>query len=191
MSEASGLSWLEGRTWAEVTREERFFCAELFFVIRGDVSRFVHFLAQKEHWVEGTGREVLPLDSEARWDPAYEACFYRDMKRPDVSKKRTFDLALFSEKTVILIEAKAHQGFDNKQLRSIKKLDRVEVPKLTRHAQVLVAGITSSKYTPKPDTRTYFDLMVTWNDLAQWYCDDERARCTFGRANKIYRDTAS
>ena len=45
MSEVGGLDWLENRkTWAQVTREERFFCAELFFVIRQDVRRFVEFL---------------------------------------------------------------------------------------------------------------------------------------------------
>lgn len=188
MSEASGLSWLEGRTWAEVTREERFFCAELFFVIRQDVPAFVQFLDQEEHWVKRTGRGVNSLEINANWDPAYEACFYRDMGRLDVSRKRTFDLALFSDKTIILIEAKAHQGFDNKQLKSMAR-DRDEVAKLTGHAEVLVAGIMSSGYKPKPETRTQFDLVVTWNDLARRYGTNEPVKRAFDRADGVYGDS--
>lgn len=202
MSEVGGLDWLENRkTWAQVTREERFFCAELFFVIRQDVRRFVEFLNASAR--TSRVRKWAKLDPEVAWEPAYEACFYRDLKHDsrriwvmgEESRsllKRTFDLALFSSEAIILIEAKSHQGFDNKQLESIDD-DRKNVARWThktdgRSPKFLVVGLASSKYTPKSETRNHFDLMVAWNDLACLYGDDDRARRLFCRANDIYGD---
>ena len=199
MSDASGLSWLGGKTWAQVTREERFFCAELFVVIRQGVREFVQFLVCENHWTErAVGEEVLRLEPDLYWDPAYEVCFYRDMLRvigdgrlgldSDTLKrirKRTFDLALLSSEAIILIEAKAHQGFDRKQLNDVEK-DRERVEEWTGRKPVIV-GLVSSKYTPKCETRNTFDLMIRWKDLARW-CGDERARRVFTRADEIYGD---
>ena len=204
MGEASGLSWLGGKTWAQVTREERFFCAELFFVIRKDVCRFVRFLNQGCHWVEGkrTDERANLIANNNDWDAAYEACFYRDIehhRRTDGRttrklgrdyQKRTFDLALFSNDVVILIEAKAQQGFKNKQLKSMCS-DRRKVGEWTGNAGVFLVGLISSEYSPFPETQGKFDLMITWNSLSRLYGDDEGARRIFDRANEIYRDTAS
>ena len=35
---------LLGKPWAEITREERYFCAELFFEVRKDIKKFIRFL---------------------------------------------------------------------------------------------------------------------------------------------------
>ena len=203
MGEANGLDWLEdGKTWAQVTREERFFCAELFFSIRQDVRRFIRFLNASARTV-GAGKWAV-LDPEIDYEPTYEACFYRDLKHQDPRiwlvgevesrrlLKRTFDLALFSNEAIILVEAKAHQSFDTKQLKSIDD-DRTSIAgfvqrRTRRNVKLLVVGLTSSKYTPKPDTRSHFDLMVTWGDLVRLYGDDDRASRIFQRANDIYGD---
>ena len=42
-----GLSYLDGKNWAEVTRDERYFCQQLFAVVqRRGVKEFVELLNQ-------------------------------------------------------------------------------------------------------------------------------------------------
>ena len=108
-----GLSYLEGRSWWEVSREERFFCAQLFHLVQqGGLVRFLSYL---------NARHDAGLVVDANWELAYEVCFYRDLwqsrgkKRRPFSKKRTFDLCLFSDETIVVIEAKAQQKFDDDQ----------------------------------------------------------------------------
>ena len=159
-TEASGLCWLGGETWGQVTREERYFCAELFSVIRQDFRRFVKFLNLPDHKVGKTNRTMhWPIpETETNWDPAYEICFYRDIgfyRKPcgngtipadNFSQKRTFDLALFSNEAIILIEAKVHQGFGGKQLGDLKS-DRKNVSKLTKvpEEKIFLVGLISSE----------------------------------------------
>lgn len=179
--EPSGLSWLGGKTWGQVTREERHFCAELFYAIRQDDGRFVRLLNSK------AGRPI----PETNWEPAYEICFYRDIGKPEFSQKRTFDLALFSDDAIILIEAKAHQGFDGDQLKRLD-LDRKNVAECTGVSEemIFLVGIISSKYNPRPKTQEHFDLMTTWRDLASCYADNDRVKRICCRADEIYRESA-
>ena len=114
----SGLGWLNGRHWWEVSRDERYFCAELYHLIRQDITRFVRHL---------NSAYQADLEVSANWEIVYEACFYRDMWHARdratlmVSPKRTFDLALFSDRDILLIEAKAQQQFQSTQLRSFRR----------------------------------------------------------------------
>ena len=39
-----GFSYLDGKNWRDVTRDERTYCAELFFVVKQDVHQFVKWL---------------------------------------------------------------------------------------------------------------------------------------------------
>lgn len=197
LHEARDLSWLCGKTWGQVTREERYFCAELFFVIREDIRkdnhRFVQFLNRENHWKKA--HRPIP---KMNWDPAYEVCFYRDIARHyysigkdkpkgDFSQKRTFDLALFSNEAIILIEAKAHQGYTTDQLgwldcdyKNVRKWVKV------REEMIFRVGLISSKYRPVCDTQKHFDLIITWSGLACLYGDDARAKQIFSRADEIY-----
>ena len=109
-----GLTYLNGNSWAQVSREERFFCAQLFNLIQSDdIKGFIQYL---------NSNHSLSLDECANWEIAYEVCFYRDLwqhrRRSGTlfSPKRTFDLCLFSDSAIIVIEAKAHQEFDANQL---------------------------------------------------------------------------
>ena len=185
-----GLSWLCEKTWEQVTREERYFCAELFFVIQKDNRRFVQFLREKAHWPIPEMKRPIP---EMNWNPAYEVSFYRDydsMKdkpKGKFSHWRTFDLALFSNEAIILIEAKAHQGFNGEQLDELVS-DRKNVRKLTKVEEIFLVGLVSSKYKPRATTCERFDLIIRWRDLACWYGDDARAKQIFSRADAIYND---
>jgi hypothetical protein len=82
-----GFSYLNGKSWTEVTRDERFFCQHLFSLIKRDGP--AKFLA----YVNRQAGVSLPLDAE--WEPAYEVCFYRDLRHlrgrtdPLFSPKRT------------------------------------------------------------------------------------------------------
>ncbi len=175
---APGISWLDGKHWADVTREERVFCAELYFRVRGDAGVFVAHL-NRHHGVE------LPL--EANWEVAYEVCFYRDLhrfrtKHNELSPKRTFDVVLFSDDHIVIFEAKAQQGFTEQQLESIRH-DAERVRRLTRVRTVLVGGIVSGRYSPKQSTQNVFDgLIVTWSELATLYDED-----IFRRADEVFR----
>lgn len=84
-----------GKPWLEITREERYFCAELFFEIRNDPKRFINFLNKNK---------ILEFNPDQDWEIGYEVCFYRDLLYSDRKRvrkyekyptKRTFDLCLF------------------------------------------------------------------------------------------------
>lgn len=174
-----GFSYLDGMSWAEVTRDERFFCQHLFSLIRRDGP--AKFLA----YVNREAGTSLPLDVD--WEPAYEACFYRDLRHlrgksdPLYSPKRTFDLCLFSEHAILIIEAKAQQGFDADQLTSFAA-DRGEVEKLTG-VTAYVVGLASSACPVTPGCAEVFDgPLLTWRGLASIYDEDELLL----RADAIY-----
>ena len=140
-----GWSYLGGKTWSEVTRDERYFCQQLFSLVqRRGVREFVGLMGR-------TTGLTLPLDVE--WELAYEVCFFRDLwqlgggKGPPHSPKRTFDLCLFSERQIIIIEAKAQQGFDKdqSQLKAFAE-DKLKVAELTGVDSVLLVGLASSQH---------------------------------------------
>lgn len=62
-------SYFKGRSWHQITREERVFCAELENCIRKDKEKFIEILKDESG---------LPDHLEGPWEVAYEACFYRD-----------------------------------------------------------------------------------------------------------------
>lgn len=175
----SGLKWLNGRTWGDITRDERTFCAELFFLVRSDLPAFIAYL-NHQHGAN--------LDARANWEIAYEAVFYRDLAHlrrdgePSFSPKRTFDLALFSDDDVLIIEAKAQQGFDSKQMAEFEA-DAEQVKRLTGARTVRLAGLVSSLYRPRATTRTRFDgPFLTWSELAEFY----GGNAVLARADAIY-----
>jgi|OpeIllAssembly_1097287.scaffolds.fasta_scaffold240128_1 hypothetical protein len=169
------------KAWNDITREERYFCAELFFELR----------ANKVLFLELIGR------SGKVFDIGYEACFYRDFmknnglsaKKEGYKAKRTFDLVLLSEEEIIIIEAKAYQGFDNKQLSNFDK-DKVLIPKMFKEVGIKncpgisIIGIHSSKYHPSADSEQHFDQLITWKDVAGRYASKKDI---FNRADDVYK----
>ena len=113
-----GFSYLDGRRWAEVTREERFFCQHLFSLLKTDSENRL-----LSHINEQAGT-TFQMDTE--WEPAFEVCFYRDLRRIRkpwkhyYSPKRTFDLCMFSEDAIVILEAKAQQPFEAGQLGALQ-----------------------------------------------------------------------
>ena len=63
--------YLSNQKWEDITREERFFCSELFIELRRDIVKFLNILLEKKVIEENEVDETL-------WELGYEVCFYRD-----------------------------------------------------------------------------------------------------------------
>lgn len=182
----TGYSYLNGHQWADVTRDERYFCQHLFNLLtdKGNLRKFIVLLNDK-------GK--IGLDPDADWEPGFEVCFYRDhwflnkefKDFAPYSPKRTFDLCLFSEQTIVIIEAKAQQGFDTdlSQLNMFEK-DKEELSKLTG-AQTLLLGLASGSHINglNDENRQKFNGLVSWRELAQQLFVDDKILL---RADSIY-----
>lgn len=175
------MNYFNNKTWAQISREERFFCAELFFEIRNNPKPFLELLGKKS-------------DS---YEIAYEVCLYRDLlkaygksiKATSLPQKRTFDLALFSEDEIIIIEAKANTGFDSKQLESFNE-DIANIGslfKLIGHKTPKISSIAiySSRYSPKAKTIVDFQKTITWKELSEIYPAKSEL---FISADETYKD---
>ena len=100
------------------------------------------------------------------------------------SPKRTFDLCLFSEEEIVILEAKAQQPFESRQVEHFCT-DRAEVKKITGVKTVWLAGLASSKYKPTDGVEKKLDgPMMKWRDLAEIYEDDK----ILARADELYDD---
>ncbi len=175
------MKYFNNKSWSQISREERFFCAELFFKIRSNPKPFLAFLGKKSE----------------NYEIAYEVCLYRDLikangesiKEASLPQKRTFDLALFSEQEIVIIEAKANTGFIKDQLDSVEndKTNIARLFKLIGHKppKISTIAVYSSKYSPKKQTIKYFDKVITWKDLAEMYPDKKEL---FISANESYND---
>ena len=187
------MKYFKGKAWDEITREERFFCAELYFRIKNDINRFL---------------EKFQITSGYDYKVGYEVCFYRDIlkeydldnysKKYDIefSLKRTFDLVLFSESEIYLFEAKCQQGFTSDQLDKIYK-DRCYIKMLFEKIQeerkkdfkiptVKIGAIVSDKYYKnkkvKGKMNKIFCKTICWNEIYELYDKNE----VFERANSIF-----
>lgn len=183
-----GWKYLGGKTWAEVTRDERFFCQHLFGLVRQDVPGFVQKLNE-------LAALNLPVDED--WEIGFEVCFYRDHRfmcdrdgfewhqdESMYSPKRTFDLCLFSHDHIVIIEAKAAQGFDLQQMGEFKKdrqwvKEAVAVVKrddgTVHDVSVHVVALASQKYIQDLDWErlnrdaTFSGKPLSWEALAKHY----------------------
>jgi len=166
------FTYLRNKSWSEITREERYFCAELYFDIKKNPQEFIEFL----------NRELQEnFEINQYWEIGYEVCFYRDYlfsigepvrphyKGQKYPQKRTFDLCLFSATDMIIIEAKADQNFSKSQLKSLKDDKEILLSKLLKEngkvPTISTVLLCSSKYAAEIDGYKKF----FWNDLASLY----------------------
>jgi hypothetical protein len=180
MQNAQGISYFQNKTWnKEISRTEILFCAELYFLLKKQ-ENLLKFI------------EKFKLE-QANYDVGYEVSFYRDLSKmhgvkvkKEYFSKRTFDLALFSEKFIYVIEAKAQENFNTKQLGYFEK-DKKEIPEMLRkinpktNIKVNFLAITSGNYNPKPETKGIFEKTITWKQLHELYRKD-----IFKHADDIY-----
>lgn len=201
------IPYLDNHRWTDLSREERFFCAELYFVL-SRMGGLRHFI----EWMNANCGMSLPVDDE--WDVGFEVCFYRDLihsiglngtksirdkKVPGTEDpfmfKRTFDLALFHPERLVIIEAKAQQGLDDKQLTSFAR-DARDVRALVeamgrKSPQVDLVLLAQQRYfdsTRNAVKRMHFTGMFSWGMLAA-YCEqvgaDAASIRAFHRAEEV------
>jgi hypothetical protein len=172
------VSYLKNQPWCRWSREERLFCAVLFEHARRDPTDFAKWLIAEAS---------LQVESSDAWDVGFEVCFYRDYlwqrnrsaRAEGFPFKRTFDLCLFSERSIIIVEAKVCEPFDAEQNRDLAK-DKELIQRLVDldRLQVRTVALASSRYFANakeygwPDTLTAFDGKLTWEQVARKYPDD-------------------
>ncbi len=179
-----GYTYFNGKTWADISREERLFCAHLYFSVRKDVKSFVRFINAQN--------PDLKLDENVDWEVGYEVCFYRDyyysfkqasIRNSGYSQKRTFDLCLFSEKAIVIIEAKSDQPFEETQIKDFVK-DRADIRRILSKGdefQVVLLALASKQYFDNYKKYSQlngpysvskaFNGQITWSALSQKYLD--------------------
>jgi len=129
----------------------------------------------------------LQVESSDEWEVGFEVCFYRDYlwqrnrsaRAEGFPFKRTFDLCLFSERSIIIVEAKVCEPFDAEQNRDLAR-DKGLIQRLVDldQLQVRAVALASSEYFRNakeygwPDTLTVFDGKFTWEQVARKYPDD-------------------
>ncbi len=64
----SGFDYLGGKHWEDLTREERWFCQQLYQVVRGRESIFVAALQKACRWRDDT----LSVVADQEWRIGYE-----------------------------------------------------------------------------------------------------------------------
>ena len=168
-------------TFSEFTREERYFTSVLFHDIQHDWHPFWDILDGKLDCADDITVE----------DVGFEVCFFRDaaraglIERQTKLEKQTFDLMLrLSDGSLVIIEAKAQQGFHIKQLKGLQHARKLIRESTWPSNQVFLVALYSSLYTLRPATRNYFGALVCWDAVAQAYPGNAQV---YNRANDIYR----
>jgi len=139
----------------------------------------------------------LKLTPAVEWELGFEVCFYRDhlwhlgrsAHAEGYLKKRTFDLCLFSENSVVIIEAKVCEAFKPKQNLDFAK-DRDSIRRLFQrpNLQVDTVALASSRYFRNAErhgraaTLQCFDGRLSWLQLAERYRDP-----LLVQADKMYK----
>lgn len=184
------IDYLRNRPWSDWTREERFFCAMLYMHTMKDPAAFAARLIK-------TAR--LDISAEGDWDLGFEVCFYRDFlwqqgksaRKLPLPAKRTFDLCLFGERDIIVIEAKVCEKFGKIQAEEFKKeKERIGRIDGLKHLGIHMVALASSVYFAnaarfgRKETLAAFDgHVVTWAAIANWYKDP-----LLERAEQMYRE---
>lgn len=238
-----GLSYLNNKCWAEVTREERFFCAHLYGLIKAHGTQHLGAallqLALPDHFNKSVA-ERMARDTSC--EIGLEVCFYRDLpfrqprkgRRPQQTQraekntiedtirmfqdsitqsspnemtpptykgflKRTFDLCLFFDDELVIIEAKSQQRFDEKQMNSFR-YDMALIPEVSRALglaikQVHLVALTSSRCARPDNIARDFKSggWITWQSLASGFNQDRilaHADLTYGAGSNIQTEDA-
>ncbi len=173
-----GISYLQGKPWSSWTRDERFFCTVLYGHASQEPAVFAAWLIDKAK---------LKATSAGEWDLGVEVCFYRDYlwqqpgnsaRKAKLPAKRTFDLCLFGERDIIIVEAKVFEQFKSRQNSDFKE-DRNHLKKMRdlKAVRVHLVALASSRYLANVERfgrskpLDAFDGCVSWADMFERYSD--------------------
>ncbi len=180
------VQYLKSNTWKEVSRDERLFCSYLYHYIKVNTPAFINLINENENTIE-------KLETNCSWEIGFEVNIYRDLF--GMKTKRTFDLCLFSEKTIVIIEAKAHQGFDSTQSKEFKKdkekLKNLISKYLNADVEIKICALASSRYYHNIKEKHKIlklpfefksDFILSWKDCSTIF-DNE----IFNQADEVYK----
>lgn len=197
-----------GNKWDHVSREERYFCAELYFLMRSNPNDFVKWV-----YYNAPIPGITEGDFEREWHAAFEVCFYRDFIKKfgfkgdkslravnqkhgtGFSEKRTFDLCLFSDKKIVVFEAKVQQAFDEEQVLIFNKDKHLISLLVGDDVEVVFVAIASSiffnnysifgkKVKPAMD-KVFGENILSWEKLGDKTCPVYHPQ--FQNANALYK----
>jgi hypothetical protein len=187
------VSYLSEKPWVDWSREERFFCFELYAMAKLGAGKFAEWL------ISASG--LNGISQSDKWDIGVEVCFYRDFlwhnglsaAKEGFSRKRTFDLCLFSERSIIVVEAKVFGRFDMDTCKVFEK-DRFFIKKLLKRddLSVYLVALASSRYFKNAqrygnkDTLAIFDGQLSWHDAFLQYKNP-----LFNQADDLYKAKVS
>lgn len=179
----------ENKMWIKITREERFFCSELYHDIKKDINGFIKFLNENCN---------VKLDENSYWEIGYEVCFYRDFlkakgnsikkfnndnldKNPKAIRfppKRTFDLCLFSNEKIVIIEAKADQKFKDRQLKDLREDVTIYLPEILKNSltKIQVDAVLLSSKKDQSILTGFENKRIYWDQLAEFYVNETYSR---------------
>ena len=127
----------------------------------------------------------LDLSPAGEWDLG-SRCVYRDLLWQkdgdtayacDLPQKRTFDLCLFGETAVVVIEAKLCERFDFAQCADFERdAERIRTLEGLEGLDIKLVALASTRYYTNqakfsPDALKVFDGQVSWLQAAQRYDD--------------------
>ena len=168
--------FIDGKTWREVTRTERYFVWRLASLIMND----------PQYFVDKVLIQHLNLNShlsELKWDVSTDVHLFRDIRfymqrKPcegqeyeHLSDSMEFDLVLFSNELLVIFEAKAWCKYEPDQLvkfknelKSFSELSELDL-------KTKMFGIHSSRYSPTETTLSGFHNKgyITWQQLHSVY----------------------
>lgn len=199
------VPYLRSAPWSSWSRDERYFCSLLYGEARTEPERLARFIDEQT--------DVRLNDGP--WDLGFEVCFYRDylwQLKPygtsfrsflalngvdEVpSLKRTFDLCLFGNSQVVIIEAKVCEGFtrsqngefenDKKWLSRLPGLEGVDVKLIGLASKRYIEGRGPVDKAGDREALKVFDGVISWRALADKYRDTSVAPL-LQQADDMYR----
>ncbi|MFV2044048.1 MAG: hypothetical protein ACC700_12540 [Anaerolineales bacterium] len=179
------MSHEKSTSWKKITREERYFTSLLFQDLQKNSAPLIRLLPDEME---------IPAGTKAK-EVGYEVCFFRDayhnclIDRHEQLEKQTFDLVLFLHSNhMVIIEAKAQQGFKMDQIRNLLEAkDKIVKSRFKPDTLVSLVALYSSRYSPRKETLKDFDACITWQQIAEKY-PKSKNREDYERADTIYAD---
>jgi hypothetical protein len=155
------------------------YCAVLWEQARECPDKFAH-------WLIDTANLQID-DRSGDWELGYEVVFYRDFlwhkegrsaRAENLPAKRTFDLCLFGERDLVIIEAKLCSRFESKQNSEIAD-DRQKVSDLivpaSKRPKIHLVGLACSDYWTNlnkhgsSETKNLFKNRIDWGQVSSEY----------------------
>ncbi len=200
-----GLPYFNDKSWSDITRDERTFCADLYYHLKqtNNVRKFTKALLKKV--------KIDNIDLSGEIEMAFEVAYYRDVifnseygDGENITRfankrsiqgllKRTFDLCIFLPNDIIIIEAKAAESLTNKQMtefiydkKSIKALHR---DLGLNEVNVHLIGLVSGEYKYSPATEEIFKKkIITWENIEEFNVDykmTESLKTVYSKTGKV------